>query len=318
MRVLITGATGFVGTNLAAELLSDDPSVELWGTGWGDVDTRPLMKVSPSIRLSEVDLAQTGSITAVLESARPDVVYHLAAASSVARSWDGAAQYLAINAGGTANLFAAVLELGIDPVVVVSSTAEVYGRVDPAAGRVTESARLSPVSPYGTSKIAQDLLTEQFHTGRGLATVRLRFFHLTGPGRPEHFVASSFARQIARAEAGLAPPVLRVGNLDAVRDFTDVRDAVRACRVVADRRHAGAVFNVCSGRGTAISEVLEQLLGLSRSELSIEVDEERLRPADIPWMVGDPAAITAATGWRTEISLQETLSDLLDWWRMTR
>lgn len=315
MRILITGVNGFVGTHLASELHSHDPSTEIWGLVWGKVDRDALETAAPGIRLVEGNLVKPGCIDSLLADARPDTVYHLAAASSVARSWHNAALSLEINAIGTVNLFESVLATKLEPVVVVTSTAEIYGRVAGAGTPLTESTPLAPVSPYGTSKTAQDLLTAQFHAGRGLATVRTRFFPLTGPGRPDHFVASSFARQIARAEFGIGSPALKVGNLEAVRDFTDVRDAVRACRLAGDRRHAGEVFHVCSGRETAISEIVEILRELSTTEISIDVDEDRVRPSDIPWLVGDPSKIEAATGWRAEIPLRQTLSDLLEWWR---
>jgi len=315
MRILITGVTGFVGNHLVAELRAHDPDAEIWGLTWGDYDRKSLEKTAPGIRLVEGDLVDRKSVAPILDEAKPDLIYHLAAASSVARSWGSAAQSLEINAMGTAHLFDAVLGLELDPVVVVSSTAEIYGRIDDISAPLSEDSPFAPVSPYGTSKVAQDLLTSQYHAGRGLTTIRLRFFHLTGPGRPPHFVASSFARQIARAEAGLAPPTINVGNLDSVRDFTDVRDAVRACRLIADRRHAGQVFHVCTGHETAISEVLDLLLAMSECEISIEVDGDRVRASDIPWMVGDPSRIEAAAGWRAEIPLEQTLRDLLNWWR---
>jgi GDP-4-dehydro-6-deoxy-D-mannose reductase len=315
MRFLITGITGFVGAHLAAELHTANPADEIWGLAWGAIDREALERAAPGIRLIEGDVVDPRSIAPILAEARPDVIYHLAAASSVARSWDSAARSLEINAIGTVNLFEAIHQLGEDPVVVISSTAEVYGRVADTSAPITEDTPLAPVSPYGTTKAAQDLLAGQFHAGRGLATVRLRFFHLTGPGRPPHFVASSFARQVARAELGLAPRRLSVGNLDSVRDFNDVRDAVRACRLAGDRRHAGKVFNVCTGRATTISDLLDTILGLSKCEISVEVDADKIRPVDIPWMVGDPTRIEAATGWRAAIPLEQTLRDLLDWWR---
>ncbi len=315
MRILITGITGFVGAHLAAELRAHDAQAEIWGLTWGDYDRESLEKTAPGIRLIEGDLVDRVSVKPILEAARPDLIYHLAAATSVARSWGSAARSLEINAVGTAHLFDAVLEAELDPVVVVSSTAEVYGRIDDTSSPLREDAPFAPLSPYGTSKVAQDLLTSQYHAGLGLATIRLRFFHLTGPGRPPHFVASSFARQIARMEAGLSPPVLEVGNLDSVRDFTDVRDAVRACRLIADRRHAGGVFHICTGRPVVISEVVRLLIEMSRCKISVEVDGARVRPSDIPWIVGDPSRIEAATGWRAEIPLEQTLLDLLNWWR---
>ena len=315
MRILITGITGFVGNHLAAELRAHDGEAEIWGLTWGEYDRENLENAAPGIRLIEGDLVDRISVKPILEAARPDLIYHLAAASSVARSWGSAASSLEINAVGTAHLFDAVLESEFDPVVVVSSTAEVYGRIEDTSSPLGEDAPFAPLSPYGTSKVAQDLLTSQYHAGLGLATVRLRFFHLTGPGRPPHFVASSFARQIARMEAGLAPPTLEVGNLDSVRDFTDVRDAVRACRLIADRRHSGGVFHVCTGRPVVISDVVRLLLEMSRCEISVKVDGDRVRPSDIPWLVGDPSRIETAIGWRAEIPLEQTLLDLLNWWR---
>ncbi len=315
MRILITGITGFVASHLIAELRTHDATADIWGLTWGEFDRQTLENAAPGIHLIEGDLIDPGSIAPILARAQPDIIYHLAAASSVARSWDFAARSLEINAVGTAHLYEAILRLGIDPVIVVSSTAEIYGRITDTGAPITESTPLAPISPYGTSKAAQDLLTEQFHTGRGMATIRIRFFPLTGPGRPPHFVASSFARQIARAELGLDPPRLKVGNLDSVRDFTDIRDAVRACRLATDRRHAGEVFHVCTGRAVAISEVVKLLLEMSEREISIEIDGNRFRRSDIPWLVGDPARIEAATGWRAEIPLKQTLNDLLNWWR---
>lgn len=315
MRVLITGVTGFVGSRLAAELRTHDATAEIWGLTWGEFDRQTLETAAPGIHLIEGDLIDPGGIASILAKAQPDVIYHLAAASSVARSWDFAARSLEINAMGTAHLFEAILQLEIDPVIVVSSTAEIYGRITDTGAPVTENTPLAPISPYGTSKAAQDLLTAQFHTGRGMATIRMRFFPLTGPGRPPHFVASSFARQVARAELGLGPPRLKVGNLDSVRDFTDVRDAVRACRLATDRRHAGQVFHVCTGRGVVISEVARLLLEMSDRKISIEIEGDRFRRSDIPWLVGDPARIEAATGWRAEIPFRQTLLDLLNWWR---
>lgn len=315
MRILITGATGFVGNHLAAELRAHDAQTEIHGLTWGNYDRESLEESVPGIRLIDGDLVDRESVKPILEATRPHLIYHLAAATSVARSWGSAARSLEINAIGTANLFDAVLETELDPVVVVSSTSEVYGRIEDTGLPIREDAPFAPLSPYGTSKVAQDLLTSQYHAGHGLAAVRLRFFHLTGPGRPPHFVASSFARQIAQMESGLTPPILEVGNLDSVRDFTDVRDAARACRLIADRRHAGGVFNVCTGRPVVISEIVRLLLGMSRCEISVEVDGARARPSDVPWMVGDPSRIEAATGWRAEIPLEQTLRDLLDWWR---
>jgi GDP-4-dehydro-6-deoxy-D-mannose reductase len=171
------------------------------------------------------------------------------------------------------------------------------------------------MSPYAVSKAAQDLVLAQEHRSGGLATIRLRPFNHTGPRRPERFALSSFARQIAEIEHDQRPPRIDVGNLEAIRDFCDVRDVVKAYVGVADRRFAGAVFNVCSGRPLRLADALESLIGRSHRPIEIVTDTDRLRPSDVPILVGDPSAIHAATGWRPTLSFDDTLDDLLEWWR---
>jgi GDP-4-dehydro-6-deoxy-D-mannose reductase len=198
---------------------------------------------------------------------------------------------------------------------VVSSSAEVYGNVPTERQPITEDSPLEPLSPYAASKAAQDLLTAQYHRGYGMPTVRLRLFHHTGPGRPTQFVASSFAHQIARIEKGLDRPRLAVGNLEAIRDFTDVRDVTRAYWLAATRGVPGEVYNICSSRRTSIRRILDMLLANSEVEVEVEVDPNRLRAADIPCLVGDHSKFSDTTGWQPEIPLAETLGDLLNWWR---
>jgi GDP-4-dehydro-6-deoxy-D-mannose reductase len=216
---------------------------------------------------------------------------------------------------GTVNLLEAVRDLRLDARVVIASSGEIYGAVPLANQPITEDAPLCPLSPYAASKAAQDLITAQYFLGYGIDTVRLRLFHHTGPRRPPQFVASSFAQQIARIERGLAPPRLAVGNLEAVRDFTDVRDVARAYWLAAVQGIAGDAYNVCSGRRTSIRRVLEILLFHSDVEIEVEVDPDRLRAADIPCLIGDHTRISDATGWQPEIPLVQTLGDLLQWWR---
>ena len=311
MRVLITGVAGFAGPYLAEHLHSAEPEAEIWGLVWAGDQKRPPEFVRPVVG----DLTDRSSLILAISNSRPDVVFHLAAASSVASSWDDPDLFQEVNLAGAINLFEAVRESGLDPKIVLASSAEVYGSVPEADQPISEDTPLRPLSPYGESKMAQDAAAVDYLQDFALRTIRLRLFHHTGPGRPPIFVASSFARQIARIEQGLDPPILSVGNLEAVRDFTDVRDVARAYRLVAKQGRAGDVYNVCSGRGHSIRQLLDMLLEMTPLEMEVEVDPDRLRVADIPHLVGDNGRLSRATGWKPEIPLRQTLSDLLDWWR---
>jgi GDP-4-dehydro-6-deoxy-D-mannose reductase len=311
MKSLITGVAGFVGNFIAHHLAEADPDSEIWGLVWNEDPRRPPAFVRPV----NGDLADRASLHAALAASRPEIVYHLAAASSVASSWHHPHRHLEVNLAGSVNLFEAIGEVGLGSTVVLASSAEVYGSVPPDQQPITEDAPLRPLSPYGASKAALDMAAEQYTRLHDLPTIRLRLFHHTGPGRPPQFVASSFARQIARIEMGLEPPRLSVGNLDAIRDFTDVRDIARAYRLAAQHGKPGAAYNVCSGRGITIHQLLDRLLHLAGLEVEVIVDPDRLRANDIPQLVGDAGRFTGTTGWRPEIPLDDTLSDLLDWWR---
>jgi GDP-4-dehydro-6-deoxy-D-mannose reductase len=315
VRVLITGITGFVGPYVAAHIAEAESTAEIWGLQWDELTDDARELIGSKLLLLEGDVTDPRSLRACVRECRPEVVIHLAAASSVARSWSHAARALEINAVGTANLLEAIRESGGRPVVVVASSSEVYGRVESDDGPVREDAPLAPVSPYGTSKVAQDLLAAQYAAAHGLAVIRLRPFHLTGPRRPAHFVGSSFAEQIARIEHGQLPPVLKVGNVDAVRDITDVRDAARAYWLAVTSGTAGEVYNLCSGRALRIGGLVRGLLDLTEVPIEVERDPERLRTDDIPWLVGDHTSFTDATGWEPEIPFRRSLKDLLDWWR---
>lgn len=311
MRILITGISGFVGPYLAEHITEIAPEAEVWGMVWAADPA----KAPSSVQQVEGDLTDISSLTIALDQVRPDIIFHLAAASSVASSWEHPGRFLEVNAVGTVNLLEVVRTLGLGAKIVVSSSAEVYGVVPTNKQPITEDAPLAPLSPYAASKAAQDLLTAQYYHGYGMSTIRLRLFHHTGPRRPTQFVASSFAYQIARIERGLDPPRLAVGNLEAVRDFTDVRDVARAYWLAATRGIPGDAYNVCSSRRTSIRRVLDMLLAHSEVEVEVEVDPNRLRAADIPYLVGDHSRFSETTGWHPEIPLVETLGDLLGWWR---
>jgi len=313
MKVAVTGASGFVGGHLADFVRREAPGVELVGI------VRPhggaVTPASSGLRLLEADLADPAAVDAVLSETRPDAIVHLAGQSSPQQSWLDPGGTLRSNVLGVVHLVDAARRHGLLPSLLVVGSAEEYGQVAPREIPLTETSPLRPASPYAVSKLAQGLLAVECGGAAGMRVVRTRTFHHTGPGRGEAFAESSFARQIAEIEAGLRPPVINVGNLEAVRDFTDVRDVVRAYWSLLEKGGGGQVFNVCSGRGRRIRELLDTLLGLARVEVEIRVDPERLRPADVPVLVGDPSRLIALTAWEPRIPIETTLQDLLADWR---
>lgn len=315
MRVLITGVLGFVGPFLA-DTVSGQPGVELFGMTLpsGAAADRDLLP--PGLKVLTGDVTDDASIQEVLDDTRPDIVFHLAGFSSGAVAWRLPAQCLEVNALGTLRLLEAVRRLELHTTrVVVASSGEVYGGASDERSPLTEGAPLRPLSPYATSKAAQDLVAAQYAVAHSMAVIRLRLFNHTGPGQPPEYVASSFARQIARIERGQQEPVIEVGNLDARRDFVDVRDIVRAYWLAARFGAPGAAYNVCSGRAVSIRDLLDHLLDLSTHPVDVRRDPDRMRPADIPLLIGDPGLLLEETGWKSEIPIEETLRDLLDWWR---
>ena len=309
MRVLVTGAAGFVGSHLRAFLQGE--AVEVFGM---DLPGTSLGSGAGTTGIA-ADMNDPEAARRVIDEAAPDRIVHLAGQPSVHRSWAEPGETLRTNVLGIVNLLDATRQRGLHPAVLVVGSAEEYGLVEPSQVPLVETAPLRPNSPYAVSKVAQAALARLYGPAGGMKVVLARTFNHTGPGRGAVFAESSFARQIAEIEAGLKPPVLMVGNLEAVRDYTDVRDVVRAYWALLDSGAAGAAYNVCSGRGWSIREMLDMLLARSREKLEVRVDPERLRPSDIPVLVGDPSRLRAATGWEPRIPLERTLSDLLDDWR---
>ncbi len=296
MKVLVTGATGFVGRHLVAHLqaCSDDVT----GT---------------DLLHDNVDICDPGAVEALVRRVRPEAIYHLAGWADVGGSWAAPARAFRVNAEGTLNVLTAATELGVERVLSVSS-ADVYGKVSEAELPLTENSPLRPVSPYAASKVAADYLGLQAWLGRGLPVLRVRAFNHLGPGQTDKFVASALASRIARAEVE-GTGVVTVGNLSARRDFTDVRDVVRAYRLLVERGEPGEVYNVCSGTDVSVGELADQLRAMAQQPITFETDPELLRPVDVPVLRGDHSRLTAATGWVPEIPLAQTLADLLDDWR---
>jgi GDP-4-dehydro-6-deoxy-D-mannose reductase len=293
VKALITGAGGFVGGYLADHLAAEGDEVVLLP--------------------ADVDITEAEPLAAAVAAAEPDAVYHLAAASNVGSSWAAPVEVLRINAEGTLNLLLACEAAGVSRVLAVGS-AEEYGKVDPADLPLKETAPLRPVTPYGASKVAADYLALQAFLGRGQDVVRVRPFNHLGPSQSGRFVASALAEQVARNEH-LGHDVVLAGDLSPRRDFTDVRDVVRAYRLLVVGGQAGEVYNVCSGVDVAISDVAEHLVSRADRAMRIELDPERLRPAEVSVLRGDCTKLQEATGWTPSIPLEETLDDLLDWWR---
>jgi len=269
------------------------------------------------VKLLEADLRDYTSMYNALERSRPDFIFHLAAQSFVPSSWTAPNETLTTNVSGQTNLFEAIRSLRLDPVVQIACSSEQYGLVLPDEVPIKETNPLRPLSPYAVSKVAQDYLGYQYFQSYGLKAIRTRGFNHTGPRRGQVFVTSNFCSQVAAIELGLQEPVIRVGNIEAIRDFTDVRDMVRAYWLAVNHGKPGEVYNIATGHGIRISELLDRIIALANVEVKIEVDPERLRPSDVEILIGDSSKFRADTGWEPRIPFEQTVSDLLDYWRRT-
>jgi GDP-4-dehydro-6-deoxy-D-mannose reductase len=310
LRALITGITGFAGSHLANHLLQET-EWEVWG-----LDVREAPKgFSPRVHLRVGDLCDPQFVAASLEESRPHYVFHLAAQAFVPTSWEDPWETLANNIRGQLNLLQGVILLGLKPRILVVGSADEYGMVRPEELPIVETTPLRPYNPYAVSKVTQDMLGYQYFASHGLPIVRVRPFNHIGPGQGERFVASDFARQIAEIELGRRPPMVKVGNLEARRDFTDVRDIVRAYYLALLNGEPGEVYNIASGRAYSIREILEGLLRESEGQVEVKEEPSRYRPLDVPIVIGDCRKLKGLTGWETQISLEQTLRDILDYWR---
>jgi GDP-4-dehydro-6-deoxy-D-mannose reductase len=302
--VLVTGAAGFAGSHLLDTLVGDCHVV-----AW----RRPASTPPPDRRAAwtGVDLLDRSAVFEAVAAVKPDVVYHCAGAPHVGLSWNDAASALAVNVRGTHHLLEGIRRHRAGARVLICGSAMVY---QPANEALTESHPLVPASPYGVTKLAQELLALRA-IADGLDIRVARAFNHMGPRQKSLFAAAAFASQIAEIEAGRAAPVLSVGNLDARRDLTDVRDTVRAYRAIAETGQTGRPYNVCTGRAIAVRELLDMLLSRSRVPIEVTLDPKRLRPNDLPLLLGDPARIRIELGWTPAISLEQSIDDLLDYWR---
>jgi GDP-4-dehydro-6-deoxy-D-mannose reductase len=303
---LVTGATGFAGRHLLHHLQDEAPLV-----AWQHPGGRP-HPPGGLVDWRSVDLTDAAAVDLAIADVAPARLFHLAGAPNVAASWGHSASYLRVNALGTHHVLDAVRRHAPRCRVLVISSGQIYR---PSDDPIREDAPLGPSSPYGFSKLAQDQLALRAAHDDRLDIVVARPFNHTGPGQADGYAVPSFARQIARIESGLAPPELRVGNLDARRDITDVRDVVEAYRRLMAHGIAGHAYNVCSGRAWRIGDLLDELRQLTTAEVTIAVDPDALRPSDTPIVQGDASRIRAELGWIPNIAVEQTLRDTLDWWR---
>lgn len=317
MRALITGITGFAGSHLAEFLLAEHPEVEVYGTYRWRSRMDNIEHLAGKIHLLETDLRDLTAVTHALEKSRPDYVFHLAAQSFVPASWTAPHETLGTNVTAQTNLFEAIRALKLDPVVQIACSSEEYGLVLPDEVPIKETNPLRPLSPYAVSKVTQDFLAYQYFQSYGIKAIRTRGFNHTGPRRGQVFVTSNFCSQVASIELGLQEPVIRVGNLDAVRDFTDVRDMVRGYWLAVTKAKPGEVYNLATGHGITIRDLLGKILAQSKVEVKVETDPERLRPSDVEVLIGDSSKFRADTGWEPRIPFDTTLTDLLNYWRET-
>ncbi len=310
MKALITGVTGFVGSHLA-DYLIDKEGLEVHGI------RRPRSRsdfVRRDVQYHEGDIIDFYSMADLVSKIKPDYLFHLAAQSFVPLSWQAPKATLETNIIGTVNILEAVRRFTPHTTVHFAGSSEEYGMVNPDECPITELQPLRPLSPYGVSKVAADLLCQQCNQSYGLDIIITRAFNHTGPRRGEQFVTSKIARQLALIKLGKAEPVLTLGNLSAVRDFTDVRDMIRAYWLAVNHCQPGRPFNIGSGTGHSVSDVVIKLGDVSGVRTDITQDPQYIRPSDVPRLICNSTAFRNATSWKPEIPFEQTMRDLFDYW----
>ena len=314
MRVMITGITGLIGSHLAEHLLTLG-GVEVFGFKRWRSQTDNIAAFGKSISLVEGDIGDPYSVQRALECSRPDLIFHFAAQSYPSESWDAPEATLHTNVIGTVHLLNGVRKITPAARVLIACSSAQYGFISPDEVPVTENHRLQPLSPYGVSKVTQELLGLQYHLCFGMNVYLARFFNQVGPRQGDRCSIQTFAKQIAETEKTGGQGTVYHGNLSPRRDFLDARDGARAALLLLERGQPGKPYNICSGQARQIEAILNELISLSPASIGAEVDPPRLRPADEPILVGDHSCLSRDTGWEPEIPFTKTLSDVLQYWR---
>jgi GDP-4-dehydro-6-deoxy-D-mannose reductase len=313
-RALITGITGPVGSFLADYLLTL-PDVEVHAFKRWRSDPRPIQHLFGRVTFHEGDIEDPFAVAAAVRAAAPDRVYHLAAQSYPSASWDAPVTTLRTNVEGTINVLEAVRAHTPQARVHIAGSSAEYGFVTPEQVPIAEDRPLRPASPYGVSKVTQELLGLQYHDSYGLHVLVTRSFNHVGPRQGDRCSIQTFCQQMAQIEAGRQPPVLLVGNLDARRDFTHVGDVARALWLLLGHGTPGTVYNLCSGTATRIGDIVELVRARGRVPAEVRVDQARLRPSDEPILLGDNTRLRRATGWAPQIGMEQIVDELLAYWR---
>lgn len=317
MRVLITGITGFAGSHLADYYLARG-GVDVHGLIRWRSRTENIEHFTDKVTLHECDLRDAGSTRDVVEHVKPDFIFHLAAQSFVPTSWRAPSESLTTNVLGQLHIFEAVRKTGLKCRIQIACSSEEYGMVYENELPIKEENPLRPMSPYAVSKVSQDLLGYQFFMSYKMDVVRTRGFNHTGPRRGPVFVCSDFAKQIVDIEYGDKDPVIHVGNLEAKRDFSDVRDVVRGYVLALEKGKPGEVYNICQEKCWSVKEILDMLLKYSKKDIEVKQDPARLRPSDVPVLLGDCSKFRKDTGYKPEIPFEKTLEDIVEYWRNRR
>ena len=315
MRVLITGISGFIGSHLAEYVNSNLNQPQLYGLIRPHSSLANLKKVSGQVKYYTADLLEFPSLLSPLDEIRPDFIFHLAGRGAPSFSSSLPARTVEVNLVGTINLLEAIRELHLNPRIVIASSGEAYGLAFADELPMKESSLFRPLNPFGVSKAAQDMLGFQYFKSYNLKIIRARLFSLVGPRQPEYCFISGLAKQIAEIEKKKKDPILYAGNLENKRDYTDVRDLVRALWLIAEKGEEGEAYNLGSGQAWFGKEILKTLLGMTRAKIVVETEEKRLRPADPPILLADINRLVKLTGWKPQINLKQSLLDVLNYWR---
>jgi len=313
MKALITGIAGFVGSHLAELLVGKN--YEVFGTCLACESLDNIQSLKKKITLDECDIKDFDQLSKLVKNILPDQIYHLAAFSSVGKSFEKPLKTLEVNLQGTLNLMEILRNSKKKIKLLLVGSADVYGKVEKKDLPIKETLPLNPVSPYGASKACADVLAYQYFKSYGVPVIRARSFNHTGPRQAKGFVIPDFASQIAQIEKGCAKPFIKVGNLEAERDISDVRDIINAYYLLMKKGKLGEVYNICSGKAYKIKYLLDYLLNLSEKEIKVVTSQNRKRPTDIPILLGDNSKIKKEIEWEPKVPIIKTLKDTLDFWR---